>query len=254
VKLAVRLSNKIAIVTGGSRSIGRAIAIGFAREGASIVVNYRRHGGAAAKVVDTISTSGGNALAVQADVSKREDVDRLVATTIAAYGRVDILVNNAAILKRTPFLEISEDEWDEIIAVNLKGYFLCAQAAAREMVKRRSGVILNMSSASEELAGINLTHYCCAKGGVRLLTRQLALELAPYGIRANSLAPGLIETDLNRADLANPDFRAYRLGMIPLKQIGTPEDVVGAAIFLASDESRLATGSTLFLDAGQTIA
>jgi glucose 1-dehydrogenase len=111
-----------------------------------------------------------------------------------------------------------------------------------------------MSSASQELAGINLTHYCCAKGGVRLLTRQLALELAPYGIRANAIAPGLIETDLNRADLAQPEFREYRLGMIPLRVIGVPEDVVGAAVFLASDESRLATGSTVFLDAGQTIA
>jgi NAD(P)-dependent dehydrogenase (short-subunit alcohol dehydrogenase family) len=151
-------------------------------------------------------------------------------------------------------LEIEESEWDQVMEVNLKGYFLCAQAAARQMVRQRSGSIINLSSASEEVAGIDLTHYCCAKGGVRMLTRQLALELAPYGIRANSIAPGLIETDLNRKDLSDPSFREYRLKMIPLGVIGTPEDVVGAAVFLASDESRLATGRTLFLDAGQSIA
>jgi glucose 1-dehydrogenase len=250
----MRLNGKIAVVTGGSRSIGRAIAIGFAREGASVVVNYGHNEEAAAEVVRTIEAAGGNAVAIRGDVAKSDDVNRLMAQAIDAYGRIDILVNNAAILKRTPFLEISEQEWDEILGLNLKGYFLCAQAAARQMVKQRSGVIVNMSSASEELAGINLTHYCCAKGGVRLLTRQLALELAPYNIRANSVAPGLIETDLNRSDLADPAFREHRLSMIPLKQIGTPDDVVGAAIFLASDESRLATGSTLFIDAGQTIA
>jgi NAD(P)-dependent dehydrogenase (short-subunit alcohol dehydrogenase family) len=250
----MRLRDKIAIITGSARSIGRAIALGYAREGAAVVVNYRERADAAAQVVDAIRNDGGRAIAVQADVSKRPDVDQLVARTLEEFGRIDILVNNAALLKRTPFLEISEAEWDEIIAVNLKGYFLCAQAVARVMVKQGSGVIVNMSSASEEAAGINLTHYCCAKGGVRLLTRQLALELAPYGIRANSVAPGLIETDLNRKDLANPEFRNYRLGRIPLKQIGTPEDVVGAAVFLASDESRLATGSSLFLDGGQTIA
>lgn len=250
----MRLASKVALITGGGRSIGRAIALGFAREGARVVVNYRRNADAAHEVVSAITRDGGEAAAVQADVSKKAEVESLVARTKEAFGQLDILVNNAAILKRTPLLEISESEWDEILNTNLKGYFLCAQAAAREMVRQGSGVIINMSSASQELAGIDLTHYCCAKGGVRLLTRQLALELAPYGIRANSIAPGLIETDLNRADLAQAEFRDYRLGMIPLKLIGVPEDVVGAAVFLASDESRLATGSTVFIDAGQTIA
>jgi glucose 1-dehydrogenase len=250
----LRLKGKVAVITGSSRSIGRAIAIGFALEGAKVVVNYCRSGEAATKVVEEITKSGGEAIAVQADTSRKADVTRLVERAVDAFGRLDILVNNAAILKRTPFLEIGEAEWDEIMSVNLKGYFLCAQQAARHMVKQGSGVIINMSSASEELAGINLTHYCCAKGGVRLLTRQLALELAPYGIRANSIAPGLIDTDLNHEDLQNPEFREYRLSMIPLKRIGVPEDVVGAAVFLASDDSRLATGSTVFLDGGQTIA
>jgi len=250
----MRLQDKVAVITGSSRSIGRAIAIGYAREGARVVVNYVRHRDAAEEVVGEIHKIGGQAVSIQADVSKRAQVERLITEAVDSFGRIDILVNNAAILKRTPFLEITEEEWDEIIDTNLKGYFLCSQAAARQMAKQGSGVIVNMSSASQELAGINLAHYCCAKGGVRLLTRQLALELAPYGIRANAIAPGLIETDLNRADLANAEFRDYRLSMIPLKVIGVPEDVVGAAIFLASDESRLATGSTVFIDAGQTIA
>ncbi|MBU2666186.1 glucose 1-dehydrogenase [Actinoplanes bogorensis] len=250
----MRLSGKIAVVTGASRSIGKAIALGYAAEGASVVVGYRSDSAAAESVVKQIEDAGGQALAVQGDTSRSADVEHLMDATLERFGQIDILVNNAAVLKRTPFLEITEDEWDEIMSVNLKGYFLCAQAAAKRMVPRKSGVIINMSSASEQLAGINLAHYCSAKGGVRLLTRQLALELAPHGIRANSIAPGLIETDLNRHDIADPAFREYRLGMIPLQIIGVPEDVVGAAVFLACDESRLATGSTLFLDAGQTIA
>lgn len=250
----MRLKNRVAVVTGSGRSIGRAIALGFAREGARVVVNYSRDQAAAESVVAAAEETGAEAIAIRADVTKRAEVDALVEGAVERFGRLDILVNNAAILKRTPFLEITEEEWDQIIDTNLKGYFLCSQAAARQMVEQRSGVIINMSSASQELAGINLTHYCCAKGGVRLLTRQLALELAEYGIRANAIAPGLIETDLNRADLADPAFREYRLSMIPMKLIGVPEDVVGAAIFLASDDSRLATGSTVFLDAGQTIA
>lgn len=250
----MRLKDKVALVTGGSRSIGRAIALGFAREGADVGVNYVHNEAAAADAVTRIQALGRRALHARADTSRRLEVEAMVEAVLKTFGRIDILVNNAAILKRTPFLEISEEEWDHVLDVNLKGYFLVGQAVAREMVKRRSGVIINMSSASQELAGINLTHYCTAKGGVRLLTRQMALELAQYNIRVNAIAPGLIETDLNRQDLASQEFRESRLSMIPLKVIGTPEDVIGAAVFLASAESRLATGSTIFLDAGQTIA
>jgi len=251
----VRLAGKVSLITGGSRSIGRAIGLGFAREGADVAVNYLHDEEAAETTAVAIRKYGRRAMVVRADTSVRREVEAMVEKVVGAFGRVDVLVNNAAILKRTPFLEITEEEWDRIISVNLKGYFLVGQAVAREMVKRRTGAIINMSSASQELAGINLTHYCTAKGGVRLLTRQMALELAPYNIRVNAIAPGLIETDLNRQDLAQPKFREYRLGMIPLRLIGTPDDVVGAAMFLASDQdSRLATGSTVFLDAGQTIA
>ena len=249
----MRLRDKVAVVTGASRSIGRAVAVAFAREGAEVAVGYRSHEAGARRTVEEIESLGRGALAVRADTSVKAEAEALMAAAVERFGRIDVLVNNAGILKRTPFLEITEEEWDRIMAVNLKGYFLCAQAAARRMIERGSGVIINMSSVSEQLAVANLAHYCCSKGGVRMLTRQLALELAPYGIRANGIAPGLIETDLNRDDIADPEFRNHRLSMVPLKTIGVPQDVVGAAVFLASDESRLATGSTIFLDAGQSI-
>ncbi|MCQ3804851.1 MAG: glucose 1-dehydrogenase [bacterium] len=251
----MRLKDKVAIVTGSSRSIGRAIALGYGREGAKVVVNYHSDSEAAQSAVAEIERMGSEAIAVRADTSSSSDVSALVATAVDRFGRIDILVNNAGILIRTPFLEIEESEWDRILEVNLKGFFLCSQAAAKAMVRQGGGgVIINMSSAGDTLAGQNLTHYCVAKGGVRMLTRQLAFELAPHKIRANAIAPGLIETDLNRADLAEPEFRKYRLSMIPLGIIGVPEDIVGAAVFLASEDSRMATGATIYLDAGQTIA
>lgn len=251
----MRLKDKVAVVTGSSRSIGRAIALGYGREGARVVINYVSDDGAANSAVAEIEAMGSQAIAVRADTSSSADVANLMSTAVERFGRIDILVNNAAILIRTPLLEIEEAEWDRILEVNLKGFFLCSQAAAKQMVAQgEGGVIINMSSAGDTLAGKNLTHYCVAKGGVRMLTRQLAFELAPYQIRANAIAPGLIETDLNRHDLAEPEFRQYRLSMIPLGIIGVPEDIVGAAVFLASEDSRMATGTTIYLDAGQTIA
>ena len=251
----MRLKDKVAVVTGSSRSIGRAIALGYAREGAKVVINYRSDHGAADSAVGEVEGIGSEAIAVQADTSSSSDVAELMAAATERFGRIDILVNNAGILIRTPFLEIEESEWDRILEVNLKGFFLCSQAAAKQMVRQGDGgVIINMSSAGDTLAGRDLTHYCVAKGGVRMLTRQLASELASYKIRANAIAPGLIETDLNRADLSDQEFRNYRLSMIPLGIIGVPEDIVGAAVFLASEDSRMATGTTIYLDAGQTIA
>jgi len=251
----MRLEGRRALVTGGARGIGRGIALGLAREGADVVVGYRSDRPAAERAAAEISALGRRAATVSGDTSARPDVERLVAAAVDALGGLDLLVNNAGILKRTPFLDIDEREWDAILDTNLKGYFLVSQAVARHMVEQKiPGVIVNTSSAGQAVAAPNLTHYCVAKAGIEMLTKQLALELAPHRIRVNAICPGLIETDLNRADIADPTFRERRLARIPLKQIGVPDDVVGAVVFLAATpESRLVTGASLFIDGGQTI-
>jgi glucose 1-dehydrogenase len=249
-----RLQDKVVIVTGGSRSIGRAIALGCAAEGAKVVVNYRTNEREAEHVVEAVRALGGCAVSQQGDVSRGADARALVARAVAEFGRLDVLVNNAGVLRRTPVLDIEEEEWDLILSVDLKGPFLCAQAAARQMVAQGSGSIVNISSVNEERPGPGLAHYSSAKGGLRMLTRQLALELAPHGVRVNSVAPGLVETDLNRADIADEAWREARIARTPLRMIGKPEDVVGAALFLASDDSRYATGTSVFVDGGQAFA
>ncbi|MYF77130.1 MAG: 3-oxoacyl-ACP reductase FabG [Acidobacteria bacterium] len=251
----MRLEGKRALVTGGSRSIGRGIALGLAREGADVAVGYRGSGADAESAVREIGTLGRRAVAVQGSTDAGADVERIVAEAHGFLGGLDILVNNAGVLKRTPLLEITEEEWDAILDVNLKGYFLVGQAAARRMIEDGTrGAIVNVSSAGQAVAAPNLTHYCVSKAGVEMLTKQLALELAPHRIRVNAIAPGLIETDMNRADIARADFRRRRLARIPLGEIGVPDDLVAAVVYLASnDEARLVTGASLFIDAGQTI-
>ena len=251
----MRLISGRALVTGGSRGIGRAVALKLAAEGADVVISYHKNVKAAQAVVKEISDLGRRSKAIQADTSSASDVERLVSETEKFLGGITILVNNAGVLKRTPFLDLTETEWDTIVDTNLKGYFLVGHAVAHCIVSRHSiGTIINVSSAGQAVAAPNLTHYCVAKAGVEMLTKQMALELAPYRIRVNAVAPGLIETDMNRDDLANLEFRNRRLSRIPLGKIGVPEDVVSAIAFLASEsESRLVTGTSIYIDGGQTI-
>jgi 3-oxoacyl-[acyl-carrier protein] reductase len=251
----MRLEGRRALVTGGSRGIGRGIALGLAREGADVAINFNTSREDAESAVSQIDEIGRRATAVQGSTESRANVVRFVAEAHDFLGGIDLLVNNAGILKRTPLLEISEEEWDNILDVNLKGYFMVGQAVARRMVESEThGSIVNVSSAGQAVAAPNLTHYCVAKAGVEMLTKQMALELAPHKIRVNAIAPGLIETDMNRADIAQDGFRERRLARIPLKEIGVPEDLVGAVVFLASnEEARLVTGASVFIDAGQTI-
>ncbi len=251
----MRLEGKRALVTGGSRGIGRAIALGLAREGADVAVNYRHGRADAGSAVREIERMGRRAVAVQGSTSSRSDVERFVGEAHDFLGGLDILVNNAGILKRTPFLEIEEEEWDAILDVNLKGYFLVGQAVARRMVEAGTrGAMVNVSSAGQAVAGPSLAHYCVSKAGVEMLTKEMALELAPHNVRVNAVAPGLIETDINRADIARDAFREGRLARIPLGLIGAPDDVVGAVVLLASnEEARLMTGASVFVDGGQTI-
>ena len=220
-----------------------------------MAINYRRSRGDAESAVREIERMGRRAVAVQGSTDSRSDVERFIAEAHDFLGGLDVLVNNAGILKRTPFLEIDEEEWDAILAVNLKGYFLVGQAVARRMVAAGTpGAVVNVSSAGQAVAGPNLAHYCVSKAGVEMLTKEMALELASHNIRVNAVAPGLIETDINRSDIAQDSFREGRLARIPLRLIGAPDDVVGAVVFLAAnDEARLMTGASVFVDGGQTI-
>lgn len=251
----MRLAGKKAIVTGGSRGIGRAIALGFAREGADLVVTYAHDEAAASAVVDQILALGRVGLAVRADLAVREEIAALVERAVAALGRVDVLVNNAGLLTRRPFLEVPPEELDRVIDVDLKGPFLLGQAVARQMVRQGGGgSIINITSISAARAYPGLAHYQCAKAGVFMLTRGMALELAPYGIRVNAIAPGLTATDINRQQREEqPEVWRQRAARIPLGRAGVPEDHVGAAVFLASDESSWVTGATLVIDGGQTV-
>ncbi|MGN6755136.1 MAG: SDR family NAD(P)-dependent oxidoreductase [Thermomicrobiales bacterium] len=250
----MKLAGTTALVTGGGRGNGRAIALALAREGADVAVGYVGHEAAVRAVADAIAALGRRSLIVQGDTARAADATRIVVETVAAFGRLDVLVNNAGVLKRTPFLDIDEAEWDWTLDTNLKGYFLVGQAAARQMVAQGGGgYIIHVSSVSQYNAGQNVAHYCVSKAGVGMLTKAMALELAPHGIRVNAIAPGLIETDMNRHDIARDEFREGRLARIPLKLIGRPEDLAGVAVLLASDDARLITGATFSVDGGVTV-
>ena len=249
----MRLQGKCALITGASRGIGRAIAMGFAREGARVGVNYIGDPREAEALVRAIRDAGGEAIALEADVRVKRQVEAMFASFLETFGQIDILVNNAGIMRTTPFVEITEDEWDEVIDTNLKGYFLCGQAAARAMLTRGRGRIINIASARQVQAWPGNAHYCASKAAIYMLTRVMALELGPRGIRVNAIAPGTIETDLNRHMLADPEFRRARISRIPVGRLGAPEDVVGAAIYLASDDSDFVNGASLVIDGGQTI-
>jgi len=250
----MKLAKKVALVTGGSRSIGRAIALGFAREGADVAVNYVSNTEEARSTVRDIEALGRQALAVKADTSKRAEVEAMVNDVWERFGQIDILVNNAGVQKRVFFLELEEKDWDWMLGVNLKGYYLVGQAVAARMKARGHGAIVNISSEAAGFPAQRMTAYCVSKAGVAMLTKCMALELAQYGIRVNALAPGLTRTDINRKDLEDEEFLKMRVARIPLGRVMNPEDLVGAALFLASSDSETATGTTLQVDGGRGIA
>jgi 3-oxoacyl-[acyl-carrier protein] reductase len=250
----VKLAGQVALVTGGSRSIGRAIALAFAREGAHVAVNYVRNSEAAQSTVREIEALGRRALAVRADTSQSAQVHAMLEEVTARLGPIDVLVNNAGVQKRVSFLDLEEADWDWMLGVNLKGYFLVGQAVAAGMKARGQGKIINVSSESGGFPAQRMTAYCVSKAGVAMLTKCMALELAQYGIRVNALAPGLTRTDINRKDLEEEAFLKARLARIPLGRVLSPEDLTGAAVFLASADSDMMTGMTLQVDGGRGIA
>jgi glucose 1-dehydrogenase len=247
----VQLENKVAIVTGSSAGIGRAIALAFAAEGAAVTINYARNAEGAEEVAGRIKDAGGKALAVQADVSKPEDVGNLIQQTVHEFGRLDVMVNNAGVEHKMPFLETPLEVWEEVIAINLRGPWLGCQEAAKRMVEQGGpGRIINVSSVHEDLPMPTNSPYCAAKGGLRMLTRTIAVELAPHGITVNNIAPGAIETPMDAPLEQNQSQMEELLSEIPLGRMGKPEEVAGLALYLASDASAYVTGSTFFVDGG----
>jgi len=241
------LNGKVAIVTGAGSGIGHAIAERFAAAGASVCVNYLGYEEEAKALAQRLP----KAIALKADVSKVGEVQALVDTTVRELGSVDVLVNNAGIERSAPFLDIDEATWDLVLEVDLKGAFLCAQACGRVMRDLgKGGSIVNISSIHEDVAFPGYTPYCAAKGGLRMMMRNAALELAPFKIRVNNVAPGAIATPINARTLNDPEKVATLQRIIPLTRMGRPEEVAEVALFLASDASSYVTGSTYYVDGG----
>ncbi len=247
----MKLENKVAIVTGAATGIGQAIAAGMAREGASVVIDYVGAPDAPNQTVQMIESAGGKCLAVEADVSKPDEVASLMQQALAKFGRVDILVNNAGIERKHPITEFPLDQWNMIIAVNLTGPFLCAQAAAKQMITQNGpGRIINISSVHQDLPMPGNAPYCASKGGLRMLMRTMAVELAPHGITVNNIGPGAIFTPIDADVQANPEMEKALMAEIPVGRWGKPEEVANLAIFLAGDDASYVTGSTYYIDGG----
>jgi glucose 1-dehydrogenase len=257
----IDLRGQPAVVTGASSGIGAGIARHLADAGARVVVNYRGRAEAAKEIVEAIRASGGEAVAVQADVSQEEDVERLFAEAAAAFGTVHILVANAGLQRDAPAHEMSLRDWRTVIDINLTGQFLCCRAAIREFLRRgrephisrATGKIICISSVHEAIPWAGHVNYAASKGGVMLMMKSLAQETAERGIRVNGIAPGAIRTAINRDAWDTPEAEAALLKLIPYGRVGAPEDVAKAAVWLASDESDYVTGASLFVDGGMAL-
>ena len=246
----MQLHNKVAVITGASLGIGSAIALAFAKEGAAVAVDYRSHPDEAKELVDQVKGSGGRAIWVHADVSSPEDVKNLIQKAVEEFGRLDVMINNAGMEEKMPFLETPLDVWNKTIAVNLTGAWLGCQEAAKQMVSQGgSGRILNISSVHEDLPMPTNSPYCATKGGLRMLMRTIAVELAPH-ITVNNIAPGAVDTPMDTPLEEDANKMQQLLSEIPLRRMGKPEEVAALAVYLASDDAAYVTGSTFVIDGG----
>ena len=255
------LRGQKALVTGANSGIGEGVALALGAAGADVVVNYVSNPDAARAVVDKIKAGGGDALALRADISKEDEVRAMFQEMFTAWGTIDILVNNAGLQRDAPFPDMTLEQWNTVLGVNLTGMFLCAREAAREMIRRgirpevsrAAGKILCISSVHEKIPWAGHVNYAASKGGVKLFMQTLAQELAPHRIRVNSIAPGAIQTAINRAAWETPEALNALLKLIPYGRIGLPEDIGKAAVWLASDDSDYIHGQTIFVDGGMTL-
>jgi glucose 1-dehydrogenase len=249
--MPARLTGKVAVVTGSGSGIGQAIAERLAREGASLVIDYRNHIDQAKETQQKIADAGGKSILVQADVSKLADGVNLIEQAWQQLGACDILVNNAGIEKGANFIDVTEADYDAVLDVNLKGAFFLTQAFVRKLTDaKKPGRIINISSVHEDMVFPHFSTYVASKGGMRMLMRNLAVELGPQGITVNNIAPGAIATPINAKMMADPSELDPLLRNIPLGRLGTPQEVAGVAAFLASDEGAYITGSTYVIDGG----
>ncbi len=248
---SLKLAGKVAFITGSGQGIGQAIAIRLAEEGADIVVDDRAIGESAQHTVEAIQKLGRRVVALQGDLSNPADDRRVIDQAVAQLGQIDILVNNAGVEKRADFWDVTEADFDFVVNINLRGTFFITQDFVNHLRQtKRTGRIINISSVHEELPFPHFSTYCATKGALRMLCRNLAVELAPLGITINNIAPGAIETPINKSLLANPALLKALLENIPLGRLGTPGDVAGLAAFLASDDAAYITGSTFVVDGG----
>ena len=249
--MAGRLAGKVAIVTGSGSGIGQSIAIRYASEGATVVVDYRNHPEQANDTKTKCEAAGGKAITVQADISILADTQRLIDQSYTQLGRADILVNNAGIEIKAPFWEVTEKDYDAVLNVNLKGAFFLTQAFVQRLISAKlSGRVINISSVHEDMVFPHFSTYCASKGAIRMLMRDLAVELGPHNITVNNIAPGAVSTPINTNLMADkPELNAL-LANIPLGRMATPDEIAGLALFLASDDGAYCTGSTFIIDGG----
>lgn len=247
----MKLEGKVALVTGSSQGIGQAIAVRLAQEGADIVIDYRSHPEGAEETQAKVEASGRKGFIVKADLGVVSDIRQMIASAIENFGKLDILVNNAGLEKNADFWSVTEADYDSVINVNLKGVFFATQAIVQHLIEtKRPGKIINISSVHEELPFPHFTSYCASKGGVKMMMRNLAVELGPHGITINNVAPGAIETPINTKLMNDPEKLGALLKNIPLGRLGQPKDVASIVAFLASKDADYVTGTTFFVDGG----
>ncbi|RPI76538.1 MAG: 3-oxoacyl-ACP reductase FabG [Desulfobacteraceae bacterium] len=246
----MRLKDKIALVTGSSRGVGKAIAIGYAKEGAKVMVNYTSNENAAKEVVESIKKFGGSAIALKADVAKKAEAESLVKATVDQFGGIDILVNNAGFTRPAMMSKMTEEQWDEVVDLHMKGAFFCAQAAAKHMSQKKSGKIINITSPAGTVGTVGQINYSAAKGGVISMTKSMARELAKDNVCVNVISLGIVATDMTEKIRTDEKLKEIYMNRILLKRFAEAEDIAPAFVFFASDNSSYITGQLLCVDGG----